>query len=189
MDPASAAYWANEAYEGDWEDRLLFTSGPHQCIVTTDGDDMVIAFRGTESLRDVITSFKSSQVKCEGAKGKVHKGYHQAVWKLLPPIMPHINNHIGKIYMVGHSMGGAIAAIAGNIIEGSVESVYTFNSPKVGDATFAKHYNKNIFRFCSRNDKIQNFPHDTEEIRWHHVGCRIQLESRGHSISDILDVL
>ncbi len=192
MDPLSAAAWANQAYENDgkeWAaDRgfsyVLFQIDNHQCVYGKNGYESVVAFRGTEitSLRDLKTNLISSQVKAKGCRGRVHKGYHSAVWQLIP-LFKHLLTD--RTYFVGHSMGAALATIAGAILKPT--AVYSFNSPKAGNATFAKHYPVPIFRMVSNRDIVQGYPSSGKE--WVQVGAKISLESSGHSMDHVVNVL
>jgi len=191
--PKEAAQWANMAYESTgWEEAesqgfspVLFAKGPHQCLVGNKQGQTFVAFRGTEFSKgrfdDVWTNLQSRQVRCRGADGHVHKGYHDGVWALLPALRPMLK---GEVYLTGHSMGAAMATIAGAIIR--PKAVYAFNSPKCGNQVFAKKYPTTIYRFVSIRDFAQSYPSDTKD--WAHVGSKIQLPSKGHSIDKILKV-
>ncbi|WP_025899034.1 lipase family protein [Sneathiella glossodoripedis] len=194
MTPLEAAEWANIAYEDEKTGQefaakrgfsfVLFTVGSHQCVVGCKNDLSVVAFRGTEfpRWRDIITNINARQIYNKAGAGMVHQGYHNAAWKLLPNIKSLLR---GTVYFTGHSMGGAIAIQAGSILK--PDYIYTFNAPKSGDSDFAKQYPVPVFRFVSHGDFAQSYPSDTKE--WQHVGRKITLESRGHSMDRIVEVL
>ena len=192
MTPKEAAEWAVIAYESAKEGRrwatkrgyqfYAFSTGSHQCCVGKKEGAVIVSFRGTEiGLRDwadLLTNFKADQVPFLGSKAYVHKGYYEAVWQLIPLIKPLLSK---TLYLSGHSMGGALAVIAGALL--GADGVYSFNAPKSGNLMFRKDYPVPIYRFESRGDWIPWFPSDSPD--WHPVGHQILLETRGHRMSDI----
>jgi hypothetical protein len=121
-----------------------------------------LAFRGTAGKKDLKTDMKSAKVKTP--YGDIHEGFYNAfnsvsisVTKLLDDKKP--------VIVCGHSYGGALATIASYIltINGyNVVRVYTFGSPRVGDGTFAKLYNKKLakvtLRIVNNNDIVPRIP-------------------------------
>ncbi len=192
MTPGEAAQWASLAYETAAVGRsmamekgyqyYLFSQGPHQCVIGQRADQTIVAFRGTElsllNWRDLMTSLRSRLVRFIGGVGHVHDGYQSAVWALLPLIRPQLK---GTVYLCGHSMGGAMATVAGALIKPA--AVYSFNAPKCGDQTFSENYPAMHYRFESRNDFVTWFPSAAEA--WVHVGKQILLASEGHSLTKI----
>jgi triacylglycerol lipase len=115
---------------------------------TTDGR-VVVAFRGTESMRDCMVDLLRYRVRFGPLPmGRVHAGFkrqyeglHSQIRNyLLPTYGP--NKHI---IVTGHSLGGALATlfaadIAYNIPTMSVKC-YSFCSPRVGDRQFVRCVN------------------------------------------------
>ncbi|WP_169568812.1 lipase family protein [Sneathiella limimaris] len=196
MTPAEAAEWAAIAYlepdigRAEAQARgygyILFSKGAHQCVVASRQDETVIAFRGTEfslfNWRDVVTSLKARLIPNPAGAGRVHNGYSKGVWALIPLIKPLMR---GQIYLTGHSMGGAMAILAGGWLK--VDAVFSFNAPKSSDQKFALAYPVPLFRFESRHDWVPWFPSALAD--WVHVGGRILLDSQGHSLEAVRKVL
>ena len=194
LTPLEAAEWAKLAYENEVTGRefaekrgfsfVLFSVGTHQFIVVSNDCKTIVAFRGTQfwKVRDWWASFNARQIRNKAGKGMVHQGYHNAAWKLIPIFRALLK---GEVYFVGHSLGGAIATQVAGILK--TGKVFTFNATKTGDADYAANYPAQHFRFVSATDLIQSFPADTEE--WAHVGNKITLDSKGHSMDDIVRVL
>lgn len=70
----------------------------------------------------------------EGGKSKVHRGFFNATKELWPEISKDLEplKHSGtRLYVTGHSLGAAMAVIAG--IRGSFEKIVTFGEPSVGN--------------------------------------------------------
>lgn len=162
----------------------LFSKDDHQCIVLK-GEKDIVAFRGTEASKlvfaDFLTNLKSGQRDAVG-RGKVHRGYYGAFFTLWP-LLRHLVDD--KCIFTGHSMGAAIATVAGATVK--CDAVYSFCSPKVGDQEFADSYPAQMYRFISQNDMVPWYPADLPE--WVHVGRPITLASDGHSMEGVVDVL
>ena len=106
MNPKQAAEWANRAYEQDSEtwaaDRgfsyVLFSKGSSQAIVgySQSRNLTVVAFRGTEffKISDLKTNLRSNQINGKCTRGKVHEGYHDAAWALIPAIKPALKGKV-----------------------------------------------------------------------------------------------
>ena len=194
--PKRAAQLSLLAYESSEEVRditrewgyvsTLLSSGSNQCFVHKSDTDTIVAFRGTEflslSFPDLLTNIRARQIESVIGGTMVHEGYRDAAWDLVPSVKPMLE---GDVTFVGHSLGGCLALIAGVYLRPS--SVYTFNATKCGDRNFANKYPIDVFRFVSKNDFFQSFPSDTKE--WAHVGKKILLESKGHSMKSMVDVL
>ncbi|MES1918691.1 hypothetical protein MHBO_000618, partial [Bonamia ostreae] len=90
-------------------------------------------------------------------------------------------------YVTGHSLGGALAQIFALdlILRKEHESkVYTFGSPKVGNAFFSKLYDEvlpSTFRLVFKKDAISNLPMMSGYV---HSGVTVQLDHAGNIIID-----
>jgi len=197
MTPLDAALWADIAYMDEETGRgyakekgydyVLFSKGPHQCVVARNKYRTIVAFRGTEIklfrlLFDLFTNLRMMQITPAEGHGKVHRGYYKAAWHLIPLIKPLLK---GEVVFTGHSMGGAMAIQAGALLK--PDYVYSLNAPKSGDRIFAERYPVQVFRLVSIDDWAQSVPSDTEE--WAHVGNKILLSSEGHSLDDMIEAL
>jgi hypothetical protein len=96
-----------------------------------------------------------------------------------------------KIYVTGHSLGGALAALYTGMlyyngeteIAPKVAAVYTFGQPRVGDAQFAKYMeeklpNPRYFRVVYCNDLVPRIPFDDELFAFKHFGLCFYYTSR-----------
>jgi len=155
---------------------------------------IVIAFRGTvfNSIKNWATnlSFAKKSASKIGAKGKVHggfmKGYNQMEADVLKALkLAKADCKRCKIYITGHSLGGALATIAAAKLIGNGHIspkrtvVYHFGSPRVGDKTFARWFEKNIpnsWRVTHGYDIVPTVPpsgfgfqHIQREVYYPHV--------------------
>ena len=159
LDPAEASirFSALGFVQSDFIDR-----DGAQCYIVMDSDNrVVIAFRGTETdvLNDVLADMRIGQVPYEDV-GCVHAGFVQEFKKLWPRIESWSLFHtINELFLVGHSLGGALATLAAHKLRYYQPRVYTYGSPKVGDVDFVtslasiKHC-----RFVNNNDPIVHLP-------------------------------
>ncbi|WP_347488177.1 lipase family protein [Desulfoscipio sp. XC116] len=132
-------------------------------------DNAIIAFRGSLSKRDWITDLGVSQTNYQFAPhaGKVHTGFNylykscrEDVLNTLESMSPHL-----KIYITGHSLGGALAVL--NALDIAVNTKHknpvmiSFGAPRTGNPDFASVYNhfvKNSIRVVSDRDLTPKSP-------------------------------
>ncbi len=140
---------------------------------------VIVAFRGTSTLKDLRYDVKSSLVPTEN--GGIHKGFYKKLIMVEVALMNGIRRAfalgIRRIILTGHSMGGALATIAACIIRGYYPyltvGLITFASPKVGDAVFATTVQNAVnyhFRLVNENDPVPSFPRNKE---FHHVPGKV----------------
>lgn len=136
-----------------------------QALVATNEKAIIVAFRGTESLEDGITDLSSSRVA--HPLGTVHEGFSQAFHSSKFKLVEAINKHRIKqpIWVTGHSLGAALATLATAYLQSQKmkpKFLYTFGSPRVGNPTFAKRFNKlfkgTSFRFRNNQDVVTSVP-------------------------------
>ncbi|KAJ5774621.1 hypothetical protein N7457_009517 [Penicillium paradoxum] len=118
---------------------------------------ILIAFRGTYSLTNTIIDlsalpqsyipYNPNTTKCENCT--VHAGFMNSWRNTRKAILPHVSAARAKypdyeVALVGHSLGGAVAALAGleMQLKGWDPVVTTFGEPMVGNEEFAKFINQ-----------------------------------------------
>lgn len=138
-----------------------------------------MAFRGTEigSPTDFITDMKLAPTKLDSASDDilVHGGFleaYRSVRKRLMEVLDILmedrfgigggkeSDRRWEVYVTGHSLGGALAKLMAFDLASSVErgerqvdvAMYSFGSPRVGNANFAIEYN----RLVSRSIRVVN---------------------------------
>ncbi|KAI8321127.1 alpha/beta-hydrolase, partial [Martensiomyces pterosporus] len=152
--------------------------------------EIIVAFRGTTTLADMVTDLKLSLTDWQGAGSgaKVHLGFKTAVLSVARPIegliLTLLTQHTDhSIVFVGHSLGGAQASlaaakfVAGNNAHKNKVSLYTYGQPRTGNSAFATWMNAQAFpkyRVTYGNDLITHLPfggdytHHTREIYYNH---------------------
>ena len=98
----------------------------------------VIAFRGTEphDFGDIQSDLDTRLIDHPAGLGKVHNGFYQAVTTLATPITHWVSDKVGQWLITGHSLGAAMATIATTLLPLTQQTLFTFGSPRVGNATF-----------------------------------------------------
>ncbi|MGA1840309.1 MAG: lipase family protein [bacterium] len=153
------------------KDVRYFTGEDTQCFVAGNADFAIVAFRGTELrqckgckdfhniIADIKTDLKIKPVD-SGGKGKVHKGFNDALDKVWEKLCSHIEDlhKQGKtVWMTGHSLGAALATLA-SYRYGKVQGLYAFGSPRVGNREFKNDFKIRAYRFENNNDIVCKVP-------------------------------
>ena len=103
-----------------FDDCQIFSEGETQGFIAWDSDVVVICFRGTESVGDWLANlniFRESR-----SYGSVHKGFlqaYQAVEGQIKSILDSASPGGKTVWSTGHSLGGALATVAGVSFERS----------------------------------------------------------------------
>jgi len=119
----------------------------------------ILSFRGTEPT-NLINWLTDSDVEPRNftGTGSVHRGFYenlQAIWDDISTALVHAvetpsgaRAPLQKLYVTGHSLGGAMAVLAAakiirdepSSVERALAGIYTFGQPAVGDTEFASYY-------------------------------------------------
>jgi hypothetical protein len=153
--------------------------GIDAAVVGRNVDGVIVAFRGTLPLRfdgglaDFLQSLldwlnDTRAVLVPGYGGLVHQGFGESLEGLWPKLAQKIQARVGagsRIYVTGHSKGGALATLAAVRLADELGllpmAVYTYAAPRAGNGAFADHYGRTIsesWRFENRDDIIPHLP-------------------------------
>ena len=135
-----------------------------QCYVVWNDTDAVICFRGTEpkEMSDIKADLNAIQRKGLHNTGDVHSGFQgeiNKIWDLILEKVNELKDH--KIYVTGHSLGGAMATICAKRLQEeniTVQCLYTYGSPRVGDRKWVKSLQIPHYRFQNNNDVVCKVP-------------------------------
>ncbi len=145
------------------------TDGFGICARGGDGyeKDLFLMFRGTTGANygaDIITDLRLG-VETSKTGLPVHIGFNSAFCSMLPAIQEFLNKQTdatGTIHIIGHSLGGAVAALAADwvkISRANPVKLYTFGAPKPGLEFFADRLTTNL-----RTENIYRVYHATDVV-------------------------
>ena len=152
---------------------FLYNSEGSEVGVAVNDDSIYIAFRGSETdsqgFQDdwLETNFQTSIINADAGDAAVnlHQGFYEA-WKDSEKWIKNILKAYPDraVYITGHSLGGAIAQIAGLMLEKDsntlpVTAVYTFGAPPVGGDLWLAEMERS-----GMNDKVVNFVHPDDPV-------------------------
>ena len=149
-----------------------------QAFVGSDADDIVVSFRGTDNLENWIKNLDFPKVtsypKCPTCK--VHAGFWSAWLELQTEILEEVEylaklKPKAKIFVTGHSLGGALAALCAAELGAAehslglpIEGVYTYGQPRVGNTAFHDFYGlgeKVSWRITHWRDIVPHLPFES----------------------------
>ena len=156
----------------DW----LGSGSDNRGMVLSNPDVVVVVFRGTRlqmhtlldvaevvliNRNDLWTDSRFLRVACR-AGGQVHAGFDSAFAGISDTLDAIVRNKKPgqRLWLTGHSLGGALATLAAaHLGPASVQGVYTFGSPRVGNAAFAAELpRESHYRFVHRDDWVATVP-------------------------------
>ena len=161
-----------------------FECGAYHGFVAAQKNVAIVAFRGTESIGNVLTDVKTALIRHGIFPGLVHLGFAHATDAVYPTVrvlLTALDRRL-PILVTGHSLGGAMATLVAHrlLVEGfPVRAVYTYGSPRPGDRSFRDAYRVHNYRFVNNNDLVPHLP-----LRWcyHHVGHLKLLTPEGNML-------
>ncbi|WP_028886289.1 lipase family protein [Teredinibacter turnerae] len=164
------------AYDHEEEKRLLesqlrifdaelvatFNAVGSQAILIKTNEFVVLSFRGTEllELRDIKSDANAALTNCV-TEGRVHSGFHKAFNALELDINQALQLYADiPLFITGHSLGGALAAIAAKRIchAGGNAACYTFGAPRVSDDRWLMTMKTPIYRVVNSSDGVTMVP-------------------------------
>jgi triacylglycerol lipase len=171
----------NELSKLGFRDLTTFHNGMTDgwAYIAQSNDLIVLSFRGTKSIKNWGTNFRVELVHPAGTdqKLRVHKGFYKAFMALDDPNVRRkkkggafgLKKKIEElktatkgqvpIYIIGHSLGGALAQIASAVFgSDQVAACYTFGSPRVGNSYFDLWVKPPSYRVVNYADIVPMVP-------------------------------
>ncbi|MEN3375048.1 MAG: triacylglycerol lipase [Hyphomicrobiales bacterium] len=144
---------------------------------------LIVAFCGTDPprLQDWRVNFEAF-----AAAGGVSMGFGRVAANFAPLVKEHaIRNPNLKLFLTGHSLGGALAVAVASLLDRqgcNVEAVHTFGMPRAGNLAFLNDYDGRLgartFRFVHGDDLVPTAPPARfGKIEHRHVGWLIQCDT------------
>tara|TARA_E500000331_G_scaffold164754_1_gene159634 strand:+ start:242 stop:1231 length:990 start_codon:yes stop_codon:yes gene_type:complete len=143
-----------------------------------------VVFRGSESIKDWYYDLQIYKHKYKD-KIWIHSGFYNQLHTdnihlcIISKVQCILNEHPEyKLFVTGHSLGGALATLFGYILAHEFEvfvTVVSFASPRIGNYYWKKSFeekpNLKHFRVTNNRDLIVGTP----TINYYHVGTDIKL--------------
>lgn len=164
---------------------LISVSNTQVYVGETDGA-IVIAFRGSESFMNLdgfkdwlLTNARNFLIVPEGRAGtdfaaagvgaRFHSGFMGAIQDIWEPFFDRVDRLYSAserpVWITGHSLGGALALLAGWRLERHfipVTRLCTFGAPMIGNdaaaAAFNRTFSGKIFRYVDGGDLVPRLP-------------------------------
>jgi len=151
-----------------------------QVLIIDNWTDVIVAFRGTDSLLDWKTNFGLNLVPYKNY-GKVHSGFLEAVNLVKESIFTKLKEYNKPLNLTGHSAGSAEAIIFALMAEERgfrVENLYTFGQPRCANQKFIDnvYYNIRYFRVVNQCDPIANSPPNFWFWGYAHAGRQLYFD-------------
>jgi len=146
-------------------------------------EDMVVAFRGTHEDREWLEALAFGQTRWAG--GRAHTGVARLVEALWPQLLAALYDTgatTRRVWLTGHSIGGAAALLAALRLEHEgfdLHHVMSFGSPAVTDATALRAARCCITRVVNNEDIVPNISWPSLMDTYTHAGERILLTASG----------
>src|SRR5581483_288978 len=139
-----SSFLANKGWQEDTffnKQRGVFLNAQASIFSNNDLEVAVLVFRGTLGLADMIIDVLFEPKDWAGT-GKVHEGFSEALELAWGSIKENLAEIRFPVFFTGHSLGAALATLAvGRCLHDEAPlrpaALYTFGSPRVGDARFA----------------------------------------------------
>ncbi|HKU85165.1 MAG TPA: lipase family protein, partial [Casimicrobiaceae bacterium] len=156
-----------------------------QCYISVASAFVIVSFRGTEvdDLQDVFDDARFALVRWNDAGAKVHHGFREAFERIEPRLADALAS-IGSertLWFSGHSLGGALAALAGDRF-GRTSGILTIGSPRVGNTAFATAFDDRFgavtVRYVSNRDLVTRVP-PRRPFGYEHVGELRHIDANG----------
>jgi len=147
-----------------------------QAFLFRKGKNVVLVFRGSQQLADWKTNFKMrltqfTTVASSGVdvpRGRVHRGFLEAWQSVEKQVVYYLKQwwtDDTQLWVTGHSLGGALAAMASVSLEAqgyAVSGLYTFGQPRIAGWGMVNAVNSRmgdrIMRYANNNDVVPLIP-------------------------------
>ena len=129
-----------------------------------------LVFRGTNALETWFSHLNTRQSGWS-VGGAVHFGFKNEFYKIWNEVNDCLSEMPSKlpVFYAGHSLGGALATLAAS--RRPPAALYTFGSPRVGDAEFVHSLRGvPVFRVVNNRDPVTLLPPSRMPFDFHHVG-------------------
>jgi len=153
-----------------------------QGYIACDSDRMVVAFRGSQSWRNIITDIQTEplNVTTVCADCAVHTGFW-AIWNetaavVDPLLRTHLRPH-QRLVIAGHSLGGAMTTLAALQWKEFRPLAVSFGQPRTVNHNFSDYLRQHVrdyYRITTPRDPIPKIP--VQSMGYRHHGQEIFID-------------
>ncbi|HAE37704.1 MAG TPA: hypothetical protein DCG57_03580 [Candidatus Riflebacteria bacterium] len=153
-----------------------------QAVIMSNDKLVIVAFRGSESSSNhkfspvkmaydwILTDFNffKKRILWWGWGVKVHRGFYNAIEIVYDELKKYVDSHMAgtpkRLWITGHSLGAGIAPMAACRLSDdgiSVQGLYTYAGPRLGNEDFVKAFKKrfpDMQRWVFDNDIVTKLP-------------------------------
>lgn len=167
---AELGAWGLELVAWESTEKRGKNSGSTQFLVAKNNSALFIAFRGStvtfsdkgQDWVDNDLDFLPKPINAWGRGVVLHDGFADAAGIVFKQVEDIVKVHAGarKVWLTGHSLGGAVAVINGFNLKKkglSVQGVYVYGAPPVGNDAWRRVYDAalpNTYRWSAQNDPV-----------------------------------
>ena len=148
-----------------------------QMFYVENDTQIIAAWRGTAGARDALTDATYRPIPCpknilSAENAKVHKGFLDA-YQCVEKYFSKQTKKIGeiskekKLYVCGHSLGGALALLHASELKSNTPLLYTYGMPRVFTGSGVSALTSlSHFRHVNDADTVTSVPFDTNMDNW-----------------------
>lgn len=145
-------------------------------FVARANNQLILAFRGSSNIANWLDNLQFAQAD-DGFGGRIHAGFRDAFVSVIDKALNRIRmmqQPGDKLWITGHSLGGALALLAGWWLSDFIEipGVLTFGQPRVGNPKFAEQWPTKVpvIRVVNDRDIVPQVPLRGLIWSYQHVG-------------------
>jgi hypothetical protein len=208
-----AEQWGYESDQASFSNYHFIFKDGIQVIALTDKDKICLSFRGAVTSLKSYADVNFTQIhfaKLDEKSIKVHAGFYNALFKIWSDVSDYLEQQVAKLtanqcrpklYITGHSLGGALASIAAFLVKHNtnlsiLETVLcTFGQPRCGNQEFANFLQRNLeyyYRVVNSLDiipkaplnKTQDYVHAGKFIWLNHAGLSFDQNAYDQALNE-----
>lgn len=175
------AYLCGLAYSGNGFDKFGYElkyahNTSNQFYIIENDEECIVVFRGTDDGKDMLSDVNI--LFADTSYGRIHQGFFN-IWLTINYELRARLPLNKKVYFTGHSLGGALAQIAGLYIVN--DAIITFGSPMIHHYKDTHLIKTNHIRVRNCNDIVTKLP----PVYYKHTGNLIYIDYSGNIKSKI----